>query len=120
MKMQHIPSESLNDLPTRIKYLSDFLELTQEDADAINAAAPLIAPLVPTVLDIVYKKLLSFDITAQAFVPKNTGYEGEAVQSVQELTLEHPQIAYRKDFLGVSSSFLSTGGGVNSRVRMPS
>ncbi len=34
-------------------------------------------------------------------MPKNTDYEGEAVKSVQELTLEHPQIALRKDFLKV-------------------
>lgn len=101
--MSHISASSLEDLPTRIKYLSDFLELTQADADAITAAAPLIAPLVPTVLDIVYTKLLSFDITAQAFVPKNTDYEGETVSSVQDLTLEHPQIVMRKDFLKVST-----------------
>ncbi len=59
------------------------------------------APLIPGILDAVYLKLLNFDITAQAFVPRNTGYEGEIVESVQELTLEHPQIAMRKDFLKV-------------------
>jgi hypothetical protein len=48
-----------------------------------------------------YVKLLSHDITAQAFVPKNTDFEGETVESVQELTPEHPQIALRKDFLKV-------------------
>lgn len=32
-------------------------------------------------------------------MPKNTGFEGEGVKSVQELTLESPQIAFRKDFL---------------------
>ena len=46
-----------------------------------------------------YRKLLEFDITAQVFVPGNTGFEGEVVKDVQELTLEHPQIAMRKDFL---------------------
>jgi hypothetical protein len=71
------------------------------DAEALLAAKPLVAPLVPTILDAVYLKLLSFDITAQSFVPRNTGYEGETVESVQKLTLEHPQIAMRKDFLKV-------------------
>lgn len=97
--MQHIPASSLSDLPSRISYLSSFLELTPLDAEALLAAKPLIAPLVPAVLDAVYTKLLSFDITAQTFVPRNTGYEGEVVKNVQELTLEHPQIAMRKDFL---------------------
>ncbi|KAH8599663.1 Protoglobin-domain-containing protein [Bisporella sp. PMI_857] len=56
-----------------------------------------LSPPRPSILDAVYTKLLSFDITAQAFVPKNTDYK--TVKSVQELTLDHPQIALRKDFL---------------------
>ncbi|PVH89815.1 hypothetical protein DL98DRAFT_386378, partial [Cadophora sp. DSE1049] len=97
--MQHISTTSLEDLPSRISYLSSFLDLTPSDGEALLAAKPLVAPLIPTILDAVYTKLLSFDITAKAFVPKNTDYEGELVKSVQELTLEHPQIALRKDFL---------------------
>jgi hypothetical protein len=99
--MQHVSASSLEDLPSRITYLSTFLELTPEDGEALLAAKPLVAPLVPAILDAVYKKLLSFDITAQAFVPRNTEYEGEVVKNVQELTMEHPQIALRKDFLKV-------------------
>lgn len=101
-KMQHIEASSLEDLPSRISYLSSFLDLNASDAEALLAAKPLVAPLIPTILEAVYIKLLSFDITAQAFVPKNTDYEGETVKTVQELTLEHPQIALRKDFLKVS------------------
>tara|TARA_R110002060_G_scaffold25472_2_gene34875 strand:+ start:1976 stop:2311 length:336 start_codon:yes stop_codon:yes gene_type:complete len=100
--MQHISPASLEDLPSRISYLSAFLDLTPSDGEALLAAKPLVAPLIPTILDAVYTKLLSFDITAKAFVPKNTDYEGELVKNVQELTLEHPQIALRKDFLKVS------------------
>ena len=99
--MQHITASSLEDLPSRISYLSAFLDLTPSDGEALLAAKPLVAPLIPTILDAVYSKLLSFDITAKAFVPKNTDYEGELVKDVQELTLEHPQIALRKDFLKV-------------------
>jgi hypothetical protein len=99
--MQHIDSSSLSDLPSRIAYLSSFLELTAADGEALQAAKPLVAPLVPVVLDAVYTKLLSYDITAKAFVPRNTDYEGETAKDVQELTLDHPQIAWRKDFLAV-------------------
>ena len=99
--MQHIDAASLEDLPQRISYLSSFLELTESDGEALLAAKPLVAPLVPAILDAVYSKLLSYDITAQSFVPKNTGYDGEMVKTVQELTLESPQIAFRKDFLKV-------------------
>ena len=97
--MQHVAPETLEDLPSRITYLSSFLELTAADSQALTSAAPLIAPLVPTILDAVYTKLLTFDITAQAFVPSNTDYTGPTVTSVQDLTLSHPQIKLRQDFL---------------------
>lgn len=103
--MQYITTESLEHLPSRIAYLSSFLDLKQEDGDALLAAKPLIAPLVPTVLDLVYTKLLSYDITASKFVPKNSGYEGTMVNSVEELTLESDIIKYRKDFLKVCLAF---------------
>lgn len=99
--MLSIPPATLQDLPSRITYLSSFLNLTEADNAALHTAKPLIAPLIPAILDAVYAKLLDYDITAKAFVPKNTDYEGELVKDVQELTLEHPQIAMRKDFLGV-------------------
>jgi hypothetical protein len=66
-KMQHVDTTALDsDLTARIAYLSSFLELTAEDVKALLAAKPLIAPLVPAILEKVYVKLLSFDITAQA------------------------------------------------------
>ena len=99
--MQHVSASSLEDLPSRIAYLSSFLELTASDGEALLAAKPLVAPLVPAILDAVYTKLLGYDSTAKAFVPRNTDYEGETPKSVQELTMEHPQIALRKDFLKV-------------------
>lgn len=110
--MQHIDASSLEELSQRITYLSSFLELTEADGEVLRASKPLVAPLVPSILEAVYTKLLSYDITAQAFVPKNTDYEGETVKSVQDLTMEHPQIALRKDFLKVCtspSSSCSTG-----------
>jgi hypothetical protein len=100
-KMQHIDETSLEDLPSRIAYLSSFLDVTPADSEMLMAAKPLIVPLVPTVLDAVYTKLLSYDITAKAFVPRNTDYEGETPKGASDLNLDHPQIKYRKDFLAV-------------------
>jgi len=97
--MQHISESSLNDLPTRVQYLRDFIGFTEDDAAALHAARPVVAPLVPTIVDLVYEKLLSFDITAKSFVPRQTGYSGEAPTKLAELSMEHPQIKFRKDFL---------------------
>lgn len=97
--MQHISPESLSDLPTRIKYLRDFIGFTSEDAGAIHASKPVVAPLVPVVVDAVYTKLFSFDITSKSFIPRQTGYEGETPEKLTDLNLEHPQIKFRRDFL---------------------
>lgn len=91
-KMQHIDEASLSGLPSRIAYLPSFLEVTSADSEMLMAAKPLIAPLVPTVLDAVYTKLLFYCITAKAFVPRNSNYEGETPKEASELSLDHPQI----------------------------
>jgi hypothetical protein len=98
-KMTHIAPASLTDLPSRISYLRQFIDFSASDAAALHAAAPVVAPLVPVVVDAVYTKLLSFDITAAAFVPRQTGFTGEAPSNVKDLSHEHPQIRFRKDFL---------------------
>ncbi|KAI9739463.1 MAG: hypothetical protein M1818_005151 [Claussenomyces sp. TS43310] len=97
-KMKHITPESLEDLPSRVAYLKSFLHFTASDVKALNSATPLIAPLIPGLLDAVYGKLLKYDITAAVFIPKNTDFEGETPKGLEDLSLEHPQIAMRKDF----------------------
>jgi len=97
--MQHISASSLSDLPTRISYLRSFIEFSAADAATLHASRDVVAPLVPVVVDTVYTKLLSFDITARAFVPRQTGYAGEAPASLADLSHDHPQIRFRKDFL---------------------
>ncbi|KAI5819826.1 Protoglobin-domain-containing protein [Pyronema omphalodes] len=95
----HISAASLNNLSDRISYLRSFISFTPSDALAITSAAPLVAPLVPVIVEAVYDKLLSFDITAQSFVPRQTGYTGTAPSKIEDLSQEHPQIKFRKDFL---------------------
>jgi len=97
--MKHITPESLEDLPSRIAYMKSFINFTSVDVDALNSATPLIAPLIPGLLDAVYGKLLKYDITAKVFIPKNTDFEGETPKDLDDLSLEHPQILMRKDFL---------------------
>jgi hypothetical protein len=57
-------------------------------------------PLVPTLVDAVYIKQFEFDITKKHFLPKNEGFQGQTAASLEDLTLDHPQIKFRKDFLG--------------------
>ena len=99
--MNHISSSSLLEVSSRLSYTTSFLSFTPEDGAAINASKPLLVPLVPTILDLIYTKLLTYDITAAAFVPRQgTSHEtGPAPSKAQDLNLHHSHIMRQKDFL---------------------
>ncbi|KZT20636.1 hypothetical protein NEOLEDRAFT_1122379 [Neolentinus lepideus HHB14362 ss-1] len=101
-KIAHVDPRSLNELISRVHYLKSFIQFTDEDGTAIQAAGPLLSQLLPIILDAVYTHLLSFDITAKAFLPKQPEQDeaGAGAQSVEELSLNHPNIKHRKNFLG--------------------
>lgn len=87
------------DLEYRFNYLCDFIGFGEADIKVIHSAAPLLAPLVPALVDAVYNKLISYDATWRHFVPRQDGYEGETPTSVATLTMDHPQIQFRKQHL---------------------
>lgn len=101
--MQTIAPSTLSNLPDRIAYITAFLNFTSSDVKYLHLAAPVVVPLVPAVVDAVYVKLLSFDITSKAFVQKQTGFSGKSLEErggdVQSLTAEDEQIKFRKGFL---------------------
>lgn len=88
------------DLCYRFGYLAEFMGFGEADIAAIHAAAPAVAPRVPTLVDAVYAKLAQQDATWRHFVPRQHGYEGEAPVGLADLTPDHPQIQFRKHHLG--------------------
>ncbi|KAG1463151.1 hypothetical protein G6F56_005355 [Rhizopus delemar] len=98
--MQHIDSNKLyQDSMYRNEFVTGFMDFGAKDIEAIKAVADKVRPLVPVVVDAVYQKLFEYDVTKKHFVPKNEGFSGEAPTSLEDLTLDHPQIKFRKDFL---------------------
>lgn len=65
--------------------------------EALTTGAKYIKALIPAVVNIVYKKLLQYDITARAFETRSTSYQGPV--DVSNLDENSPQILYRKMFL---------------------
>ena len=64
--------------------------------NALVADAKYIKALIPAVVNIVYKKLLQYDITACAFQTRSTSFRGPLDDVPNE---ESPQILHRKMFL---------------------
>jgi hypothetical protein len=113
---KHVDRKSLyTSLEERIKYLHHFLdfnagvylvirtlapELTvtnPDDVEALTSGAKYLKQLIPAVVNLVYKKLLQYDITSRAFHTQTTADETEPEQDY--LHEETPQIKRRKMFL---------------------
>lgn len=99
--MKHINEARLeSDLAYRFEYLAEFMGFGPEDVAAVHAAAPALAPLVPTLVNAVYDKLHQYDSTWRHFLPRQSGYEGAVPSSLAEVTPDHEMIKFRKEHLG--------------------
>ncbi|CAF1038440.1 unnamed protein product [Rotaria sp. Silwood1] len=99
---EHIDSNQINsNLRCRFDYLSKFLNFTSDDIAMLNKFAVIILPRVPVIVDTVYRKLLSFDITKQYFLIRNDGFEGHLTKKSTNLTVDSAQMKFRKDMLSM-------------------
>jgi len=99
--MKHIDEPRLEtDVEYRFAYLTEFMGFGESDVETIHAAAPHLAPLVPTLVNAVYDKLFGYDATKRHFVPRQSGYEGELPADVATLEQDHEMIQFRKQHLG--------------------
>lgn len=89
-----------HDLAYRFEYVAEFVGFGPADVAAVHGAVGKLAPLVPALVDAVYEKLHTYDSTWRHFLPRQAGYEGEVPMTLDQLTMDHPQIAFRKQHLG--------------------
>ena len=98
--MRQIDEERLEtDLQYRYEYLVEFTGFGPEDISVIQASAPHLGPRIPSLVEEIYQRLLSFDATARHFVPRQDRYDGEVPSDISALTMTHPQMQFRKDHL---------------------
>lgn len=99
--MTHVDEARLeSDLGYRFGYVSKFIGFGPDDVAAVHGAAPKLAPLVPALVDAVYAQLFQQDATWRHFLPRQHGYTGDVPATLDQLTPDHPQIAFRKQHLG--------------------
>ncbi|KAK8071102.1 hypothetical protein PG997_011305 [Apiospora hydei] len=117
----HVSREELyTDIHARVKYLHSFLDFNSQDIAALQSCAKYFKQLIPAVVNIVYQKLLAYDLTARALSTRSTTTPGNAPaatpltpmapgtsnsqqqpqqQEEQFLSEASPQIQHRKLFL---------------------
>ncbi|EAU85203.1 hypothetical protein CC1G_06219 [Coprinopsis cinerea okayama7 len=83
-------------LRERVRYLTQFVNFTEDDVEALNDFQPILLPLVDQLVDNVYHHLFRFDITKQVFMPRKNGQEGRMLSDLRDLALDAPQIEMRK------------------------
>ena len=69
----------------------------EADVEALQSGTKYLKQLIPAVVNLVYKKLLQYDITSRAFHTRTTADETEP--DAEYLTEDTPQIQRRKMFL---------------------
>lgn len=87
------------DLEYRVAYYRDFVGFDAADEAALHAAAAHLGPRVASLVDAVYDKLFSYDATKRHFAARQAGYEGKLPGSLQDLTVDHEIIQFRKEHL---------------------
>lgn len=71
--------------------------IKSDDVETLASGGKYLKQLIPTVVDLVYKRLLQHDITSRAFHTRSTADEAEPEQDY--LHEETPQMKRRKMFL---------------------
>jgi hypothetical protein len=96
---EHIDDEKLNtDIHYRFDFISKFINFTSEDIKILNNFSSIILPFIPVIVDSVYRKLFQYDVTKNYFIISD-GISDGSTQQDENLSLDSPQILYRKDML---------------------
>ena len=93
----------------RFQYVAEFVGFGAAEIEAVRAVAPLLAPIVPRLVDAVYDRLFAYECTRRHFVPRQSGYSGPVPPSADSLAPDHPQIQFRKQHLAQYLVRLVTG-----------
>lgn len=100
MQLKEIDEEQLeSNAAYRFEYLAEFIGFTSDDAAAVQASGPYLGPLIPTIVEKTYDKLLSYNATARHFLPRQAGYDGPVPAGLSSISATHPQIQFRKEHL---------------------
>lgn len=96
MTSEHIDNDLLHsDGRYRFEYLSKFLNFTSKDIETLNRWAPIVSPQIPVIVDKVYRKLFSFDLTKNKFLVNEKKIDNGNVDAY----FQTRQMSFRRDML---------------------
>lgn len=87
------------DLRYRFEYLSKFLNFSKNDIKTINKLATIIQPVIPVIVDNIYRKLFSFDITKEYFILRHSKADHCLPAKQRSLDFNSHEMEYQKNML---------------------
>ncbi|KAJ2849238.1 hypothetical protein IWW36_002769 [Coemansia brasiliensis] len=88
------------DLQYRMDYVTEFIGFTTEDQELIHKSGSVVAGLVPTIVDAVYDKLFTYDITWSHFAQEQEGMKATGKkQNTSQVAMNSEVITFRKTML---------------------
>ncbi|KAJ2797346.1 hypothetical protein H4R21_004356 [Coemansia helicoidea] len=98
--MERIDRERLHtDLDYRFEYVSRFVGFTEADRDLISKSAPVVAELVPAIVDAVYEKIHNYDVTWASLAQDRERHAGWSSRKEEDVTMGSEVIVFRKTIL---------------------
>ncbi|KAM0715915.1 hypothetical protein Q7P37_008429 [Cladosporium fusiforme] len=95
--MKHVDRDALyTDLSARVAYLKDFIGFGPDDLVTLERGQELVRQVIPDIVNSVYKRLLSYDVTARVFSTRDSRCDDDPTVWPQDGS---PAIQNRKIFL---------------------
>lgn len=99
---EHIDRARLDtELIYRFEYISKFLNFTKDDISVLNALAPMLFSYIPAVVETIYKKLNSLDITKKYFICDDDEFDTCTSNEDTKITITSSQSFLLKDTLSI-------------------
>ncbi|KAG8900216.1 hypothetical protein FRB99_006186 [Tulasnella sp. 403] len=94
--IQHVDAKAIKtSLHARVSYLLSFIGFNSADVQALQNVAPLIRPHITAIVDSMYRKLMSYDITKASLIEPS----GAHVPREEIVTKERDRIRYMTSFM---------------------
>lgn len=87
------------DLEYRFQYLAEFIGFGEGDVLLVHQSAEWLRTRLPAIVDAVYDKLHAYDCTWRHFLPRQSGSQADVPGSIDDLPMDHPHLAMRKQHL---------------------
>jgi hypothetical protein len=84
------------DLEYRVRFLREFMGLTDADVAVIQGSAAALEPHLPQLVEVVYEQMFAFDATRRHFLERHSDDPAPMAERLERLTLQDSVTRFRQ------------------------